>query len=89
TNLGVFRKYMQTYIEGHSAINKDMIIMVRQLEPTAQGVPLQIYAFSSDKRWQNYEFIMADIFDHMIAAVAYFDLEIFELPSDGIQIVNE
>ncbi|NND12234.1 MAG: mechanosensitive ion channel [Flavobacteriaceae bacterium] len=89
TNLGVFRKYMQTYIEGHSAINKDMIIMVRQLEPTAQGVPLQIYAFSSDKRWQNYEFIMADIFDHMIAAVAYFDLEIFEFPSDGIQIVNE
>jgi len=88
TNLGVFRKYMQTYIEGHSAINKEMIIMVRQLEPTTQGVPLQVYAFSADKRWQNYEFIMADIFDHMIAAVPYFNLEIFELPSDGIQIVT-
>lgn len=55
--------------------------MVRQLEPTAQGIPLEIYAFSSDKRWENYEYIMADIFDHLIAAVPYFDLEIFELPS--------
>ena len=81
TNIGVFRKYIDAYINNHSAINKDMIIMVRQLEPTAQGIPLEIYAFSSDKRWENYEYIMADIFDHLIAAVPYFDLEIFELPS--------
>ena len=79
TNVGVFRKYLQTYIENNSAINKDMTIMVRQLEPTPQGVPLEIYCFSSDKRWQNYEYIMSDIFDHALAAVPYFDLEIFEL----------
>ncbi|WP_299780999.1 mechanosensitive ion channel domain-containing protein [uncultured Formosa sp.] len=79
TNLGVFRKYIQNYIENHSAINKDMTIMTRQLAPTPQGLPLEIYAFSSDKRWQNYEYIMSDIFDHSIAAVPYFDLEIYEL----------
>ena len=63
TNLGVFRKYIENYLESHSAINDDMILMTRQLEPTTQGIPLEIYAFSSDKRWQNYEYIMADIFD--------------------------
>ena len=81
TNLGVFRKYIQSYIEIHSAINKEMTIMTRQLAPTSQGIPLEIYAFSSDKRWENYEYIMSDIFDHMLAAVPYFDLELFELSS--------
>ena len=81
TNLGVFRKYIQTYIENHSAVNKDMTIMVRQLAPTPQGLPLEIYCFSSDKRWENYEYIMADIFDHALAAVSYFDLEVFEYPT--------
>lgn len=79
TNVGVFRKYMQTYVEKHSGINKDMFIMVRQLAPTPQGLPLEIYCFSSDKRWENYEYIMSDIFDHALAAVTYFDLEIYEL----------
>ncbi|WP_027126805.1 mechanosensitive ion channel family protein [Gelidibacter mesophilus] len=79
TNLGVFRKYVQTYIENHSGINKDMTIMVRQMEPTSQGIPLEIYAFSSDKRWVNYEYIMSDIFDHILSAINYFDLELFEL----------
>ena len=84
TNFGVYRKYIQTYIENHSGINKDMTIMVRQLAPTSQGMPLEIYAFSNDKRWVEYEYIMADIFDHIIAAVPYFDLEIFELSSFSI-----
>ena len=83
TNIGVFRKYMESYAEHHSAINNDMMIMVRQLAPTTQGIPLEIYAFSSDKRWKNYEYIMSDIFDHLIAAVPYFNLEIFELPSNS------
>ena len=83
TNIGVFRKYAETYIQNHSAINKDMMIMVRQLAPTSQGVPIEIYAFSSDKRWANYEYIMADIFDHYLAAIKYFDLEIFELPNSA------
>ena len=52
--------------------------MVRQLAPTSLGLPIEIYAFSSDKRWENYEYIMADIFDHVLAATPYFDLEIFE-----------
>ncbi len=81
TNIGVFRKYMDNYIHQHSGINKDMTIMVRQLAPTAQGLPIEVYAFSSDKRWANYEYIMADIFDHLLAAIPYFDLEGFELPS--------
>lgn len=81
TNVGVFRKYMQTYIERHSGVNKDMTIMVRQLEPTPHGLPLEIYCFSSDKRWENYEYIMADIFDHALAAVSFFDLEVFEYPT--------
>ena len=81
TNIGVFRKYIQTYLEKHSALNMDMTLMTRQLAPTPQGIPIEIYAFSSDKRWQNYEFIIADIFDHLLAAVPYFDLEIFELPT--------
>ncbi|WP_242135208.1 mechanosensitive ion channel family protein [Aestuariivivens marinum] len=81
TNIGVFRKYVESYIEKHSAVNKDMIIMTRQLEPTTQGLPLEIYCFSKDKRWQNYEYIMADIFDHLIAAVPYFNLRLYELPT--------
>ncbi len=83
TNIGVFRKYIDNYIHQHSGINKDMTLMVRQLAPTAQGLPIEIYAFSSDKRWANYEYIMADIFDHLLAAIPYFDLEGFELPSSS------
>jgi miniconductance mechanosensitive channel len=86
TNIGVFRKFVETYIEHHSAINKEMMIMTRQLAPTPQGIPIEIYAFSKDKRWQNYEYIMADIFDYIIASVSYFDLEIFELPTDFTNI---
>lgn len=82
TNIGVFRKFVESYIESHSAINKDMMIMTRQLAPTTQGIPIEIYAFSKDKRWQNYEYIMADIFDYIIAAVPYFDLEIYELATE-------
>ena len=81
TNIGVFRKYVESYLENHSALNKEMTMMTRQLSPTSQGVPLEIYAFSSDKRWQNYEYIIADVFDHLLSAVPYFDLEIFELPT--------
>ncbi|MEZ5003690.1 MAG: mechanosensitive ion channel [Chitinophagales bacterium] len=89
TNLGVFRKYIETYLQHHSAINKEMMIMSRQLPPTAEGIPLEVYAFSSDKRWENYEYIMADIFDHLIAAIKYFDLELFELPNNSSFVFNK
>lgn len=87
TNIGVFRKYVTDYLLNHSAVNKGMTLMVRQLAPTPQGMPLEIYAFSADKRWENYEYIMADIFDHLLAALPYFELEVFELPISftGIQ----
>lgn len=78
TNIGLFRKYIESYLEQHSAVNKDLMVMARQLQPGDNGLPIEIYAFSSDKRWQNYEYIIADIFDHIIAASSTFDLEIFE-----------
>ncbi len=81
TNIGVFRKYIESYLSNHSALNMKMTMMTRQLAPTPQGIPIEIYVFSSDKRWTNYEYIMSDIFDHLLAAVSYFDLELFELPT--------
>lgn len=81
TNLGLFRKYINQYIISHPGINKDMLIMVRYLQVTDKGIPLEIYCFSKDKEWLNYEHIMADIFDHVIASVPYFGLEVFEMVS--------
>ena len=81
TNFGVFRKYVSIYLEKHAAINKNMTMMVRQLAPTPQGISLEVYAFSNDKRWENYEYVMADIFDHLLAAMSSFELEVFELPT--------
>ena len=81
TNLGVFRKYIDTYLRNNPAINKEMFLMVRHLSPTNQGIPIEIYCFSNDKRWENYESIQANIFDHLLAALPYFKLEVFELPT--------
>lgn len=89
TNIGLFRKYITKYLESNPALNKDMLLVCRQLQPTSQGIPLEVYVFSKDKKWENYEFIMSDIFDHIIASVEFFDLEIFELPSDGNSILAE
>ncbi|MEZ7504950.1 mechanosensitive ion channel family protein [Flavobacterium sp. Arc2] len=83
TNLGLFRKYITQYLNNHPAINKDLLLLCRQLQSTAQGVPLEVYAFTSDKQWQNYEYIMSDIFDHIIASVPFFGLELYELPSNN------
>lgn len=81
TNLGIFRNYIDAFLNENSAINKDLSLMVRHLAPTDKGLPIEIYCFSRDKRWANYEHIQADIFDHLLAAVPYFDLEVFELPT--------
>jgi miniconductance mechanosensitive channel len=83
TNLGLFRKYITQYLSNHPAINKDLFLLCRQLQSTAEGVPLEVYAFTSDKQWQNYEYIMSDIFDHIIASVPYFGLKLYELPSSS------
>lgn len=82
TNFGLFRKYITSYLENYPGLNKEMILLCRQLQPTSQGIPLEIYTFSKDQRFEQYEYIMADIFDHIIASTVYFDLEIFELPTD-------
>ena len=79
TNLGLFRHYAENYLKSNPQINKEMTTMCRQLAPSAQGIPLEIYAFSLDKNWINYEAISADIFDHLLAAIPYFHLECFEL----------
>ena len=81
TNFGVFRNYVNTYLNENSAINKEYSLMVRHLPPTDKGLPLEIYCFSRDTRWVNFEHIQADIFDHILAALPYFDLEIFESPT--------
>lgn len=81
TNLGIFRKYADAYLHEHSAIHKEMYIIVRHLAPTSQGIPVEILCFSKDKRWENFEHISSDIFDHLIAAVPFFDLQLFESPS--------
>jgi miniconductance mechanosensitive channel len=79
TNFGLFRKYITQYLHNHPGLNKDMILLCRQLQPTQNGIPLEIYAFSNDKKFENYEYIMADIFDHIFASIKYFDLEIYEM----------
>ena len=89
TNFGLFRKYITQYLHNYPGLNKEMILLCRQLQPTGQGIPLEIYTFSNDKRFENYEYIMSDIFDHIFASVAYFDLEIFELPSQDKNVFIE
>lgn len=84
TNFGLFRKYITQYLEQYPGLNKEMILLCRQLQPTAHGIPLEIYAFSKDQRFEQYEYIMSDIFDHIIASISYFDLEIYELPTDKV-----
>ncbi len=84
TNFGLFRKYITNYLENYPSLNKEMILLCRQLQPTAQGIPLEIYTFTKDKKFENYEYITSDIFDHIIAAVPYFELEIFELATSKI-----
>lgn len=85
TNFGLFRKYITQYLHNHPGLNKDMILLCRQLQPTQNGIPLEIYAFSNDKKFENYEYIMADIFDHIFASIKYFDLEIYEM-SNAIDV---
>ena len=81
TNLGIFRYYVEQYLINNQEINKEMTMLVRQLAPTEKGVPIQIYAFTNTQEWAHYEAVMADIFDHLLAAVSYFKLEVFESPA--------
>ena len=80
TNLGVFRAYISSYIKSNPNINQNMTRMVRQLQPTEFGIPLEVYAFSKNKDWTRYEEIQSDIFDHIIAAAPLFELKIYQRP---------
>jgi miniconductance mechanosensitive channel len=81
TNIGVFRMYIQHYLQHHPKIHKDMTIMVRQLEPGEAGLPIEIYAFTNDIQWSVYEGIQSDIFDHILAVAPEFGLRVFQKPS--------
>ncbi|MBL7942502.1 MAG: mechanosensitive ion channel, partial [Flavobacteriales bacterium] len=83
TNIGIFRQYAQTYLEQNPNINTGMTFMVRQLQPTQHGLPMEVYAFSHIKELEAFEGVAADIFDHLFAAVPFFGLEVFESPSGG------
>lgn len=81
TNLGTFRAYLDRYLRNHPKVHQQMTIMVRQLAPTDKGVPIEIYCFSNDVAWVNYEAIQADIFDHIFAVVSEFGLRIHQSPT--------
>lgn len=81
TNIGTFRAYVESYLRNHPKINHEMTFLVRQLAPTEHGLPIEIYVFSKDKAWANYEGIQANIFDHILAVIPEFDLQVFQDPS--------
>ena len=81
TNLGVFRKYLEEYLKDNPYIHNDMTFLVRHLQPTESGIPIEIYVFSKEKEISNYESIQADIFDHILAVVPEFELRVFQAPS--------
>jgi miniconductance mechanosensitive channel len=81
TNIGTFRAYILAYLRNHPMINQKMTFLVRQLAPTENGLPLEIYVFCKDNTWAVYEEVQADIFDHLLAVAPEFDLRVYQLPS--------
>lgn len=81
TNIGTFRKYIEAYLQNHPKIHNDMTFLVRQLQPSEKGLPIEIYVFSNDQEWANYEAIQSDIFDHILAIVPEFNLKVFQNPT--------
>ena len=81
TTMGLFRRYIEEYLRSHPKVRQDRTLIVRQLEPGAQGIPLEVYCFSSDIVWANYEGIQSDIFDHFLAIAPEFGLRVFQSPS--------
>jgi miniconductance mechanosensitive channel len=81
TNIGIFRAYINQYLQHHPGISQEMTLLVRQLAPTENGLPLEIYAFTNDIRWNVYETIQSDIFDHLFAVAPEFGLHLFQNPS--------
>lgn len=80
-NLKIFRHYLEHYITNHPNVDKNTMIMIRQLQPTPQGLPVELYFFTATTEWKRYEYIQADIFDHAIAVVNEFGLKVFQSPT--------
>jgi len=78
TNMGLYRHYIDNYLRHHPDVHKEMLLIVRQLQPTSKGLPLELYFFTSTTNWVRYEEIVSDVFDHITAAAGYFDLELYE-----------
>lgn len=83
TNLGTLRVYMERYLRNHPGVNQNMLQIVRQLQPTAEGLPLEVYCFTNTTAWVAYEGIQSDIFDHLLAIVPEFGLRVYQAPSGG------
>lgn len=83
TKIGTFRAYVQNYLRNHPGVHQDMTIMVRQLQPQPNGLPLEIYCFANTTVWAVYEGIQSDIFDHLFAILPEFDLRVFQNPTGG------
>ncbi len=81
TNIGTFRAYIAAYLHSHPKVHQDMTFLIRHLPPGETGLPIEIYVFSNDQEWANYEAIQADIFDHILAVIPFFDLRVFQRPS--------
>ena len=83
TNVGTFRAYIENYLRQHPKMHRGMILMVRQLSPSPEGLPIEVYGFTNDTAWVRYEGIQADIFDHLLAVASEFGLRVFQRPSDS------
>jgi len=83
TNLGTFRAYIESYLKSHAKIHENMTLLVRQLKPGNIGIPIEIYCFTNDTNWNNYEAIQADIFDHLLAVIPQFGLRVYQNPSSN------
>lgn len=82
TNLGVFRAYVTAYLQQHPQLKHDMTTMVRQLQPTERGLPMEVYCFVDGTQWTHYENVQSDIFDHILSVLPIFDLQVYQFPTD-------
>ncbi|MEZ5148038.1 MAG: mechanosensitive ion channel [Bacteroidales bacterium] len=89
TNLGVFRAYLRGYLNNHPDVHDEMTFLVRQLQPSEKGIPMEIYVFSRIQEWAKYENLQADIFDHILAVIPEFDLRVYQNPTgDDLQKIG-
>jgi miniconductance mechanosensitive channel len=89
TNLGTFRAYVERYLKQHPGIHTEMTLLVRQLQPTTEGLPLEIYCFTRSTAWGEYEGVQSDVFDHLLAILPAFGLRVFQASSDAMLMAGQ